>query len=266
MIISKSNIVKDNKIDFPMTRERYLSTWKVFRSISDENHITATHILSLDSWENINSILDLGCGDGLITKSIVLNSSAQIDKVMLLDPDKEMLEEASLNLTELGVVPEVERRVSKFEDYLTNHSITVDVILAIHLVYLITPESFRLLIENLPVGKKLILVLDDEGSVFTQLWEQTAPKYVERSRYVRQYLTELHGQCSINKTTITSKIINPLIQRTDIKDALLSILSYSDFSLMDTACKNFVEACVAENVSGRFLQCTSACYEIMKIK
>lgn len=266
MVIIKSNTVRDNKIDFPMTRERYLSTWKVFRSISNENHITANHILSLDSWENINSILDLGCGDGLITKSIVLNSPEQINKVILLDPDKEMLDEAYLHLTELGIVPDVEKEISKFEDYLNNNIINADVVLAIHLVYLITPNSFRSLIENLPIGKKLILILDDPGSVFTKLWHHTAPKYIERSNYVRNYLSAISENFKIEKTTITSKIINPLIQRTDIKESLLSLMSYSDFLLMDEASRRFVENCVSENVTGRFLECTSACYEIMKIK
>jgi len=265
MVISKYNTVKDNKIDFPMTRERYLSTWKVFRAISNENYITATHLLSLQTWNNIRSILDLGCGDGLITKSIVLNSQEPIDKVILLDPDKEMLEEAYLHLTELSIVPEVDKEVSKFENYLSTHIINVDVVLAIHLVYLITTEIFRSLIENLPVGKKLILVLDDEGSVFTKLWKQTAPKYVERSNYVREYLTGISDHYMIEKTTITSKIINPIVQRTDIKESLLSLMSYSDFTLMDKNSRSFVENCVSENVSGRFLECASACYEIIKI-
>lgn len=265
MIISKFNKVTDTKIDFPMTRERYLSTWKVFRSVSNENQITAKHILSLDSWENVHSILDLGCGDGLITKSIVLESETDIEKVILLDPDKEMLDEAYMHLTEINLVPEVNKVVSKFEEYLANNLITTDVVLAVHLVYLITPDSFRRLIESMPIGKKLILVLDDEGSVFTKLWQKTAPKYIERSNYVRQYLLSLPKNYQIQKSKITSKIINPLKHRSEIKDSLLSLMSYSDFTLMSKDQKRFVEDCVAENIYGRFLECTSACFEILKV-
>ena len=265
MITSKFVTVKDKKIDFPMTRERYLSTWKVFRSISDENIITANHILSLPSWDQVNTILDLGCGDGLITKSIVLKSPEQVDKVILVDPDKEMLDEAYIHLTEIGIVPDVERVSSKFEDCVNKYIAQTDIVLAVHLVYLITPESFRVLIDSLPVGKKMILVLDHEGSVFTKLWKHTAPKYAHRSAYVRKYLDNISSDYSIQRSVITSKIINPLKQRPDIKDAILSLMCYSDYSLMGVNSRQFVDACVASNVTGRFVECASACYEIFKL-
>lgn len=267
MTITKTELqVTAISIDFPMTRERYLSTWKIFRAISDENMITAHHLHSLDSWKNIRSFLDLGCGDGLIAKGLVLNSPDQINKVILVDPDAEMVNEAEMHLSEIGVVEEVEKHLSGFESCFDTCVAKADIVLAVHLVYLITAEVFHELIDKLPVGKKLILVLDDESSVFTKLWKRTAPKYVQRSAYVRNYLDEMSKEHSVKKTMITSKLVNPLVQRENIKEALLSLMSYSDFSLMDSDSKNFVESCVGENLTGRFVECRSACYEVTKLK
>jgi SAM-dependent methyltransferase len=266
MVISKFSVVKESKIDFPMTRERYLSTWKIFRSISDENYITARHVLSLDIWNDIESVLDLGCGDGLIMKSLVLNSPEQIEKVVLVDPDKEMLDEAVLHLSELGIVDEIQSEVAKFEDVLYKYIHSVDLILAVHLVYLVSPDVFKTLLNSLPIGKKLILILDDDSSVFTKLWRRLSPKYAERSSAARVYLQNIPDTYSVKKTTITSKIVNPLQQREDIKSSLLSLMSYADFDLMDSKSQNFVEETIQESVAGRFLDCTSACYEIKRVK
>jgi trans-aconitate methyltransferase len=267
IITDKTSLeVAITNIDFPMSRERYLSTWKIFRAISDENFITANHLLSLDSWDNIQSVLDLGCGDGLISKSLVLNSPQQINKVILVDPDGEMVNEAEMHLSEIGIVDDVEKHLSGFETCFDVCVLKVDVVLAVHLVYLITTEAFQRLIDRLPVGKKLILVLDDESSIFTKLWKRTATKYAQRSEYVRNYLDNLHNEYSVKKTVITSKLVNPLVQRTDVKDALLSLMSYSDYLLMDNNSKMFVENCVKDNLSGRFVECRSACYEIVKVR
>lgn len=253
-------------IDFPMTRERYLSTWKIFRSICDENAITAKHLLSLPNWNNVSSLLDLGCGDGLITKELILKSQEEITKVILVDPDEEMLNEAEIHLRELSLVKEVYAHVSPFEQIFTSYIHSVDVILAIHLVYLIERASFHTLLNSLPKDKRLVIVLDDETSIFTTLWKKTAPKYAERSEYIRGYLDKLvvNSNYSISKSVITSNLINPLTQRTDVKEALLSLMSYSDFALMDKETKSAVEQHVSNNIQGRFISCESACYEIMK--
>lgn len=264
----KSSFIQiKSAIDFPMTRERYLATWKVFRAISDENKITARHLLSLDCWDGISSILDLGCGDGLILKEVVLNSPQKISRAILIDPDKQMLEEAEMHLKELALVEEIIAEVAPFEDSYFKYSSQVDIILAIHLVYLIERESFHYLLDALPIGKKLIVVLDDEDSVFTKIWKQTAFKYAERSAYVRSCLNNLSKDTfSVNKTVITSKLINPLNQRFEVKEALLSLMSYSDFLAMDAETREYVEECIRENSINSVIGCKSACYEIVRVR
>lgn len=265
MLQSRYNTVVNAKIDFPMTRERYLSSWKIFRAISDENIVTAGHILSLPVWRDVSSVLDFGCGDGLITKALVLKSPQNIDKVTLVDPDTEMLLEAEIHLKEIGLVPDMRSVNAKFEDCVGYYTQEADIILAIHLVYLLTEESFKLLLDSLPVGKKMILILDEANSIFSKLWGITAPKYAKRSEAVRNYLNSQPAGFSIEKSLITSKIINPLIARQEIKGALLSLLSYSDYSLMNTELQNVVEKTVSGSLCGRFAECTSACYQITRL-
>jgi hypothetical protein len=247
-----------------MPREKYLSSWKIFRAISNENEVTANHILSLKSWEDINSILDLGCGDGLITKSLVLNSEPKVNEVILIDPDKEMLDEAYLHIREINVVPDIKKELSTFENCFKNYIAQADIAIAVHLVYLISAESFLYLLNELPIGKKLIIVLDDESSVFTQLWNRTAKKYIERSNFVRKTLNSLGDKYLLNKTIITSKLINPYKKSDDIKNALLSLMSYSDYSSMNLEYQTYVKDCINKNISSDYVECKSACYELIK--
>lgn len=265
MLQSRYTTKANAKIDFPMSRKRYLSSWKIFRAISDENIVTASHILSLPAWGDVSSVVDFGCGDGLITKALVLKSPQNIDKITLVDPDTEMLLEADIHLKEIGLVPDLRSVNAKFEDCVGYYTRDADVILAIHLVYLLSEESFKLLIDSLPVGKKMIVILDEANSIFSRLWEFTAPKYARRSEIVRNYLGSQPAGLSIEKSLITSKIISPLIARQEIKSALLSLLSYSDYSLMTPEVQNKVENTVSESLNGRFAECTSACYQITRL-
>ncbi|WP_430408782.1 hypothetical protein [Kordia sp.] len=255
------------KIDFPMTREHYVSSWKIFRAISDENVITAKHIIGLNSWnKNISRILDLGCGDGLITRELVLRSEQSFETIKLVDPDTLMINEAVDSIKNTNKVKNIERINSPFEEAFNIVSIDVDIILAIHLVYLIEKESFYNLINNLPNNVTLIIVLDSEDSIFTKLWKRTARKYHDRSLFVRDYIDNLDKKdFVINKTFINSNFVNPY-ERTDIeKESLLSLLSYSNYNKFNEDDKKFVSTLVKENLINNYLNCKSVCYEVTKV-
>lgn len=258
----QKRILQRAQVDYPMSRDRYISSWKVFRSISDENVVTAKHILSLSSWANVKSILDLGCGDGLIMKSLLVNSPFPIDRVTLLDIDKEMLEEAEMHVNELGLSTHVTKIEAPLQESFNIAVVGVDLILAVHIVYLISFESFVQLITTLPKRVKLIIIMDDEDSVFTMLWKITAPKYAERSSEVRKYLDQVSKKYFIKKTTIVSKITNPFAQHSEIKNSILSLISYADAFAFTEAVQQQSEQICKRFIRDGFIECTSVCYEL----
>ena len=137
--------------EWPM--DSYISSWKLFRHMSDENTQTARHILTRDSWPKHNdiSILDIGCGDGLLIKQIITKSKDAISKVYLLDPDQELINQAHLHVTEISIVDNVHVFLNKIEEKVPDCYENVDVILAVHVAYLLPENSFIEMINKLPL-------------------------------------------------------------------------------------------------------------------
>jgi SAM-dependent methyltransferase len=257
-------VIQQNKIaiDFPMQREVYLSSWKTFRAISDENVVTAKHILSLPTWKDGVPILDLGCGDGLILQSLITQAGAPVPEVMLIDPDKEMLLEARQHIKETHLVSTITIDQALFESVLPLYISSAEMVLAIHIVYLIKPETFLFLLQSLRPGQTLFVVLDNDDSIFSELWNVTARKYVERSQNVRRVLETPMPGYSVRKSIIRSTLVNPLSQLPDVQNGLLSLLSYADIKKLPVEAANTVKQIVAKYVEHGEVVCTSACYEI----
>jgi hypothetical protein len=245
----------------------YLSAWKTFRLISNENEVTASHLLTRKNWprkENI-AICDLGCGDGHLVEKIILKSPTKIAKLYLLDPDAELMREAHERISEINLVSNVVCSVSKAEDGLLECVTGTDVILLIHVVYLIENGVLLKILSSIPINTPLYIILDSPDSIFTALWKITAPKYYEKAFKAHEILKKLSKErFTIKRSTIKSQIINPLSSpREDIRQAILSILTYSDFhdhmypSVMPILKKHMVE---------NNLVCKSVCYEVMRKK
>ena len=260
-----NNEKREEGIDFPMSRERYLSTWKIFRLVSNENVVTAKHIIALQAFQSKSSILDLGCGDGLVISKIISQSNTEINSVHLLDPDFQMLNEAVDNVSSLNKQIQINKWCGKVSQYFHILNKKVDVILAIHLVYLLKEDELQSILSELPKGVPIIFVFDDENSVFSSVWKMTAKKYSERSLYARIFLNSLGQSYQIKQSLITSHIANPLNHNHKIKSALISILSYSDFDHMPNELRIDVEKCISSYLKNDVLPCTSICYEIVRV-
>lgn len=260
-----NNEEREQSIDFPMSRERYLSTWKIFRLVSNENVVTAKHIVALHAFQSKTSLLDLGCGDGLVISEIIRQSNTEISSVHLLDPDFQMLNEAFDNVLSLNKQIQINKWCGKVSQYFPVLNKKVEVILAIHLVYLLEEDELQSILSGLPKGVPIIFVFDDEHSVFSSLWKMTAKKYSDRSLFARNFLNSLGHSFQIKQSLITSHIANPLNYNDKIKSALISILSYSDFDQMPINLKSDVEKCITSYLKNDVLPCTSICYEIIRV-
>jgi hypothetical protein len=252
-----------SRTEWPM--EGYLSAWRTFRRMSNENAVTAAHLVSLPRWPRKKDtvICDLGCGDGRLLESIVVKSPEEIGEVRLVDPDGVLLREAEQCLEESGLVRVVRSTLGTAEEHCSVAARDADVVLAVHVAYLLAPDSFDAVLSQLPTGVPCYIVLDAPGSIFTTLWKTTAPKYYDRVLRVHEMLRRGRGQPDGAKSSIRSSIVDPLtIERKDLRDAILSILCYADTSTMSPAQLRSVEDTIRGRVVDGHLTCESVCYEV----
>lgn len=252
--------------EWPM--ETYISSWKLFRSMSDENELTSEHLLTRDNWpkrEDVN-ILDIGCGDGLLIKKIIEKCDRSINYVHLLDPDEELLKQAYQNVNELQIVKKVFIIHNKIEKMVPGCFEKIDVILAVHIIYLLAIEKFKQMLYKLPQKVPLYLVLDKPNSIFTRLWKETAKKYYDRCMRVHAIIKKLPArQFVVKESSINSHISNPLnISRPEVKESILSILCYTEARDMDTQAREKVEKEIKNVIVDNKILCESACYEIIR--
>ncbi|KKL52176.1 hypothetical protein LCGC14_2288120 [marine sediment metagenome] len=253
------------RCEWPMTS--YESVWKCFRRLSDENVATALHLIARPHWPRTSglTIADVGCGDGLLTQQIVLHSPGTVSEVRLIDPDAGFLEEATRQLTDTPDSIKVIARQHGVESLEDEDFLDVSVVLAVHVVYLMRDGAFDIAVRQLPVGVPLYVVLDEPNSVFSRLWGMFSTKYLQRSKTTHERIARLpEDGFTVDRTTITSHIDNPLAQRQDIKDAILSILCYADARDFSAEEYEAAEAEIRKSLVGQQLHCESVCYEIVR--
>ena len=257
------------KYQWPM--ECFIEAWKLFRDVSNENQETANHLLLRPFWPSIDdyNILDIGCGDGLLLKQILRRSKRRMGQVCLIDPDEELMHQALLNLEHIGIVKyQISHKLSKIEDEIPECFQNIHVILAVHIVYLLPTESFNSLLKELPVQIPLYVVLDNKDSIFSTLWKRTAPKYYDRAIAAHEIIKQLpRDKYKVSKTSITSSLDNPLScvpERPDLKDAIMSILCYTDVRDRPHQEIHYIENEIRRFVVGNTLRCCSDCYEIIR--
>jgi hypothetical protein len=251
--------------------ESYLSVWKNFRSLSDENDATACHLLTRPLWPRQRrlAICDLGCGDGRLLKTVILQSSTGISTARLVDPDQELLREAERCVAETNLVQRVELIPGTAEELFPQCAEGCDLVLLVHVVYLMRNGCLKDLLRRCPLDIPVYIILDAPDSVFTQLWRNTAPKYHTRALRGHESIQTLpKDRYLVNQSAITSKIRNPMhIDRPELRTAILSMLCYADL-LKDASGRinSYVEDTLNTHTAGDFVLCESTCYEIKRVE
>lgn len=252
------------RIDSP--HPSYITSWKVFRRLSDEASTTSMHVLSLlkrASFEPLQ-IVDVGCGDAKILADVLLKARwASIpDSVTLIDPNAEFLEEARIEImpvfkNSISICP---KSVAEADLQIPPRTLT----LMIHMVYLITWEEIDKILKLMSAGSIVIIVLDSEDSILTRIWRRTAPKYQRRAAEYRKRIELLASPFSWTRTTITSWLKNPIELQEEMMEAALSLLAYTDVRDLPQEEQCWIQQQVLSHLAEGRLACESACYEIKK--
>ena len=245
--------------------DTYLAAWKTFRRLSNENKVTAEHIVKRPHWPDHSEqvLIDVGCGDGKLLEEILLVDQC-VREVRLIDPDCELLSEAEKCLKKR--VPNTRPHLKGIEAILPVDVEGASCLTVVHVVYLVEKEVVRSLFEVQPLEVPMYLVLDHPESIFTSLWERTAPHYHQCAAEAHELIKGLPDSFEVNETEIQSTIRNPLsVKPADVRDVILSFLTYSDVGpSTDPNRKKWIEHSIDKRLNGDKLHCVSSCYEIIR--
>jgi SAM-dependent methyltransferase len=247
----------------------YLAAWKAFRQAANENKRIARHLVSRPQWPRRPRlrICDIGCGDGRLLETLILEAPDELGAVVLVDPDTDLLDEAVRAVTELNLVPEVIRIPSTAESAFPSCAADSDIVLMIHVVYLMESEHFAELLGVLSTKAVTYIVLDEPESIFTTLWEKTAPKFYDRVLKAHRFIQSLPPErFQVKESKIQAEVPNPFsLPREDLRRAILSLLCYSSGALDDPRAREWIERTVNQfAVADGKVACRSACYEILR--
>lgn len=245
----------------------YLKAWKLFRDNADENEVTARSLLKRPSWPRKDGldVCDLGCGDGRLIGELLAHCS-DVRKVRLVDPDNDLLTEAEALIEHRFPDRQIIASLNSVREGWPKCAGDADVILGVHLVYLLDGEELESLIHNRPKTAVSYVVLDAPDSVFTELWKWTADKYYRRAKLAHTELCKYLGLSGPPRDTpIRSRILKSLFAEHELSDWLLSILCYRNIltdvpSDLRTKVREIVDR--HTDKSGEFVECESVCYEL----
>jgi SAM-dependent methyltransferase len=258
---------KDARDEWPMAT--YMSAWRLFRRLSNENAVTAQHILSRRMWprgQRDLHIVDFGCGEGLLIEALILASQREINTVHLVDIDPELLDQGGRRVENLGLTQNMIMTLGNAANVVGNVTRVADAALGVHLVYLLKELELKRFVADLPRGVPLYIVMDQETSIFSRLWEQTAPKYHRRTLNAHETIRGLaEADYIIERRDFDTHLSNPMGLRDDIRDSVLSLLCYTSFVALDQATQRWVTGTLTEYAAQNRVVCGCACYEIVRI-
>jgi SAM-dependent methyltransferase len=253
-------------LDYPMGR--YIPKWKIFRAFTNENRTIAEHISSTMAWQNteIHNLLDVGTGDGLVLANLLTLSSKHLNKVILVDPNSDLLFEARKHLSSNTTTVELEVHNDDISNLIPSVFQGIDIVLIVHVLYLVPTSDFEKIINSLPSNLPVLIITDNEDSLFPKCWEITAPKYFERSQNINALLRNLpQNEFSVKTSTFKTFLKNPLmIERPELKDSILSLICYVDYENLGDEKKKRILELLKQNSIEDLIYCDSICYEVVK--
>jgi len=252
--------------------DEYMPAWKTFRKESDENKATADFLLGRNSWPKKDEmrICDIGCADGQLLETLLRSKSfhAKVTEATLIDPHQELLAKAVTDISRNSKVKKVTALASKIEDVWPRCAEGVDVVLAVHVVYLLSEKELQRLVFRRPDNSTLYVVLDAPDSVFTELWAETAPKYHDMVLKAHELLRRESGiDNTSTQNRIRARLPRRLLRGHDLSNWLLSILCYTNMLCKENIDRwgSLVQSILDKHVdsTGQFIECTSVCYELV---
>lgn len=207
----------------------YIEAWSFFRSISNETVSIASHLVNHTNIRNHHSFVDLGSGDGELTKNVLSFGVIIPKKLVLIDKEEKFLNAAKDSFQS---VPTLKKTTFLKEDFTQIGSKVFrkfDAILAIHMLYFVELEFLIKLLNKLSMESTCYIVIDKLDSLFGVCWKEMNPSYFERLSQILEYINRLsNDEYNVEKSEIDSVLTNPLLLPPNKMRTILSLLFYSD--------------------------------------
>jgi SAM-dependent methyltransferase len=250
-----------NGLGFPM--HSYIAAWKVYRAHSDEDDRIAAELSSIINRcvPRPGRILDIGPGDGRVILKALIQLQYRPALVELFEPNPSFARETAARLSFYRFADEVNLRQEPFQTGLQGSGSAFDVILCTHSLYFLSEQEFAGLLSYARAGARLVIVVDHETSLFSELWRITAPEYLD---VVKGYLSQIRSlspnDLSFKETFIEANLKDPFHLRKEMRDLVLSLLCYSDFE--EELADDVILPVIRRRSQGGQLKCLSSCFEI----
>lgn len=251
-----------NTLGYPMPN--YVAAWKTYRTLSNEDDQIARCVSRLVSIPHDKfRILDIGPGDGRVLVRTIIRLNRMPSEVSFVEPNDKFARETMRGIDFdrfAGKISPIERRLEDCDDSaLEGH----DLILCTHTAYFLTDAEFEKLLSLVDAGSRLIVIFDHPKSIFSRLWEKTAPKFFQNTQYHRDRLDNLDTtRFVVEKSEISAEIGDPRNLRPEISNLVMSMLCYSDVEDMPHHQLLEVNSLISNAQRESMISCVSSVYDI----
>jgi hypothetical protein len=159
-----------------------------------------------------------------------------------------------------GKITPIEKRLEDCEgSALAGH----DLILCTHTAYFLSDAEFEKLLSLVDAGSRLIVIFDDPKSIFSKLWQRTAPNFYQNTQRHRDRLENLDTtRFLVDKSMVSAEIGDPRSLRPDISNLVISMLCYSDVEDMPHHQLEEVGLLISQAQRESVISCVSSVYDI----
>jgi hypothetical protein len=258
-----SHEANDNVLGYPMPN--YVAAWKTYRTLSNEDDQIAKCISRLVKVPNATyKILDIGPGDGRVLVRTIIRLDQMPSEVTFVEPNEKFARETMRVINFDRFAKKITPVQKKFGDCENNQLSDHDLILCTHTAYFLDDAEFERMLSLVDDGARLIVIFDHERSIFSQLWQRTAPEFFRNTKRHREKLDNLDpDRFVVEKSEISAEIGDPRALRPEISNLVLSMLCYSDVDDMHVELLASVNSMISEAQRESVINCVSSVYDII---
>lgn len=254
----------DRRLGYPMPS--YIAAWKTYRTLSNEDDVIAKRLAQAIVIDRHHSkILDIGPGDGRVLVRLLIRLNDTPDKVTFVEPNDEFFVETSRAVHYADFTRELVPLNGKLMECTAEQIASHDIIICTHTAYFLSDCEMDMLLDLVRAGAKMYLVIDHPESVFSRLWQRTAPRFYER---VKKHLAKIRAlpanDFQISETVITAETSDPILLRPSVRNLVMSMLCYADVEDMHNEELASVQHTISSMAHEGRISCDSLFIEISR--
>lgn len=264
MINHEEADANNSSLGYPMPS--YVAAWKTYRTLSNEDDVISKRVSqTLNRNGRASKLLDIGPGDGRVILRTLIRLRRKPSLLGLIEPNQQFLDDTAKAISFDRFFGHCDYIKKKLIDCNCEDLLKYDTILCTHTLYFLSDDELERLLELVQAGAQLIIVIDHPDSIFTTLWKRTAPDFCRRVISHCEKIQNLDRcEFAVAQGEIEAEISNPFDLREEVRDLVVSMLSYSDVEDMLHEELRSVENTIRNALVGSTIPCKSYFFEISR--